>query len=124
MLVMYPPSLPHDVRTRAWVAGNGELGIVPEDASAFLKACRDDDVRVLGWELWIVDHVWDFEANAMVPAQGSWCGGVPVMDREVLVVIHGEGDAEEVERQLSDLNLAAQVQPGAVPHVRVNFTIG
>jgi hypothetical protein len=54
--MMFPPSLPDYVKARAFRATNGELGIMPGDAGAFLDACRSDGVEVLGWELWIVDH--------------------------------------------------------------------
>jgi len=55
--MMYPPSLPTAVKERAFVAANGELGVLPADAEAFLTACRRDGVAVLGWELWLADRV-------------------------------------------------------------------
>jgi len=120
---MYPPSLPHDVKARAFRASNGELGILPADAAVFLAACRSDDVEVLGWELWVANHGWDFENNVPVPAQGVWCGGIPVNDADVPAVIGGEGDADEIERQLAATDLDKEVQAAWLPHVRVNFTL-
>ena len=121
--MMYPPSLPDDVKARAFRAGNGELGILPADAPAFLAACRTDDVEVLGWELWVVDHDWGFETNSPVAARGSWCGGIPVQGSDVLAVWGGEGDVDEAERQLAAIDLGAEVQRAWLPQVRVNFTL-
>ena len=121
--MMYPPSLPADVKARAFRAGNGELGILPKDASAFLAACRTDGVEVLGWELWIVNHGWDIANNLPVPAEGVWCGGIPVNDGEILAVFSGDGDADETERQLAATDLDSEVRPAWLPHVRVNFTL-
>jgi hypothetical protein len=56
--MMYPPSLPPDVRDRGFVADNGELGILLSDTQAFLNACRADNLTVFGWELWIIDYEW------------------------------------------------------------------
>ena len=121
--MMYPPSLPQDVKARAFLASNGELGIIPADASTFLSACRADGVEILGWELWIVDHYWDIDSNTPVPARGSWCGGIPVRGYDVPGVWGGEGDVDETERQLSSIDLASEVQPAWLAHVRVNFTL-
>jgi hypothetical protein len=121
--MMYPPSLPEDVKARAFRAGNGELGILPSDATSFLAACRSDGVEVLGWELWVVDHQWDLDTNSPVPATGSWCGGIPVQDHIVPVVVGGSGDVDETEDQLAAVNLSAEVQPAWLSYVRVNFTL-
>ena len=120
---MFPPSLSDDVKARAFRAGNGELGILPADAPIFLAACRSDGVEVLGWELWVVGHSWDFDSNLPVPAEGLWCGGIPVNDGDVPAVIGGEGDADETERQLAATDLESEVQAAWLPHVRVNFTL-
>jgi hypothetical protein len=121
--MMCPPSFPKDMEARAFRAGNGELGIPPDDTSFFLAACRSDGVMVLGWELWLVDHEWDFTADSPVPAMGSWCGGIPVQGSDVLAVIGGDGDVDETERQLTSLNWKAEVEPVWLPHIRVNFTL-
>jgi hypothetical protein len=121
--MLYPPSLPDDLRTRAFRARNDELGILPADAAAFLAACRLDGVKVLGWELWVVDHNWG-QASSPVPAIGSWCGGIPVRGYDVLAVVGGEGDADETQKQVASFNFGSEVLPEWLPHIRVNFTLG
>ena len=120
--MMYPPSLPADVKARAFVATNGELGIIPNDAPMFLQSCRADSVEVLGWELWLVNHTWESE-NAPVASVGLWCGGIPCSDEVAPAVVGGTGDVEETERQLAAFDIDAKVQPKLLPHVRVNFTL-
>jgi hypothetical protein len=121
--MMYPPSLPEDVKARAFRAGNGELGVLPSDAQSFLATCRSDGLEVLGWELWVVDHQWGLGTNSPIPAKGSWCGGVPVRDHAVPAVVGGSGNAAETEDQLAAIDLSAEVQPEWLPYVRVNFTL-
>lgn len=119
---MYPPSLPADLKARAFVATNGELGVIPNDAQMFLQSCRADSVEVLGWELWLVNHTWGSD-NAPVASVGSWCGGIPCSDEEAPAVVCGTGDVEKTERQLAAFDFVAEVQPKWLPHVRVNFTL-
>jgi hypothetical protein len=119
----YPPSLPEDVKARAFRAANGELGVLSDDAPSFLAACRSDGVDVLGWELWVVDHGWASDFSSPVPSKGVWCGGIPLVGHDVPAVWGGEGNADETERQLASLDLAAEVEPAWLPHVRVNFTL-
>ena len=121
--MMFPPSLPEDVKARAFRANNGEFGILPTDTGAFLQACRSDRVQVLGWELWIVDHRWDADTNWPAPAPGSWDGGVPVPDSDIPAVIGGEGDVNETERQIASFDFETAVRRVWLPHVRVNFTL-
>ncbi len=120
---MFPPSLAEQVKARAFRAHNGELGVLPSDTGAFLQACRSDKVRVLGWELWIVDHQCNF-ADKPIPALGSWCGLVPASYDDVPVVFTGDGDADETERQIASIDLEAEVAEAWRPYVRVNFTLG
>jgi hypothetical protein len=106
-----PPSLPRAVEKRSFRAKNGELGILPTDAQKFLKACEQDGIRVLGWELWIVDHRWDFKKNKPVSSPGDWCGGIPTKDG--MSVMSGVGklpDTTDLARKFSE-------------HLRFNFTI-
>jgi hypothetical protein len=112
---MYPPSLPDDVKARAFRATNGEFGVLPADAASFLRACRSDGVEVFGWELWVVDHDWDIRTNWPVPAKGLWCGGIPMRNYFLLAVVGGDGDADETERQLAALNLSTEVRPDWLP---------
>ncbi len=114
-----PPSLPNDVLRRAFVAHNGELGISPRDAEAFLRACEQDGVDVLGWEAWIVHHHWDFHARWPSPAYGSWCGLFPIESHGE--VVGGTGDADATRRGIADFAL----EPDWEWHefVRFNFTL-
>lgn len=123
LCMMYPPSLPEEVKKRAFLAPNGELGLLPSDARSFLNACKRDQVEVLGWELWIADHEWDFDTNYPTPARGVWCGGIPIQGQSLPAVVHGEGDAEESAKQLAVLDFDAEIQPTWQPQVRVNFTL-
>jgi hypothetical protein len=107
-----PPSLPRALEKRSFHAKSGELGILPSDAPAFLKACDKDGIRVLGWELWIVDHRWDFKKNKPVSSPGDWCGGIP--NKGGMGVISGTGKklpaTDDIARKFSD-------------YLRFNFTI-
>lgn len=123
LAMMYPPSLSEVVKRRAFRAGNGELGILPADAPAFLVACRSDDVKLLGWELWVVDHDCDFDAETVLPAPGWWCGLIPVQSDVEPTVIAGDGGVDEAEEQLRALDLPAEIQPAFLTFIRVNFTI-
>lgn len=108
---------------RAFRAHNGELGILPSDTGAFLQACRLDKVRVLGWELWIVDHQCNF-ADKPIPRMGSWCGLVPVPDDNVPGVFTGDGDVDETERQVASIDFETEVAEAWRPYLRLNFTLG
>lgn len=121
--MLWPPSLDPAVRSRAFHAANGELGVLPEDAASFLLACRKDRVKVLGWELWVVDHAWSHHFNGPVPSPGRWCGGIPVREYDMPAVYGFDGDADEADRQLASLNLPSEVLPEWLPHIRVNFTL-
>jgi hypothetical protein len=121
--MLWSPSLDPAVRSRAFQATNGELGLLLEDAASFLAACREDCVEVLGWELWVVDHAWGQHFNGPVPAPGLWCGGIPVKGHKLPVVYSFDGDVNEAERQLASLDLSSEVLPEWLPHVRLNFTL-
>jgi len=121
-VMFYPPSLSEIAKARAFRATNGELGVLIDDVEVFLQACRSSGTEVLGWELWIVDHAWG-EDNSPVPAEGLWCGGIPVCKLNIPSVIGGDGDVDETERQLAAFDIIAEVQPEWLPHVRVNFTL-
>lgn len=121
--MLWPPSLDPLIRSQAFHATNGELGVLPKDVTPFLAACRHDRVDVLGWDLWVVDHAWGERFSGPVPAPGSWCGGIPVSRHEAPAVYSFNGDADKAERQLAALDLAVEVLPEWLPHVRVNFTL-
>lgn len=119
---MFPPSLSPEVKARAFVATNGELGLLPSDTQSFLDACRADSVEVLGWELWVVNHAWG-ENNAPIAAAGLSCGGIPLRSETVPAVVGGSGDVGETEQQVAAFDIDAEVLPLWLPHVRVNFTL-
>jgi len=121
--MMFPRTLPEAVKARAFHASNGELGIVPSDAPAFLEACRTDGIVVLGWELWVVDHAWGIETNGPMRAHGSWCGGIPLRGQSLPSVVGGTGGIEETATELAALDLDADVEPSWLPYVRINFTL-
>ena len=121
--MMFPPSLPEDLNARAYHATNGELGMLPVDATSFLRVCKQDGVEVLGWELWVVDHTWGAETNGPVPACGPWCGGIPLQSEQLPAVVGGTGNLEDTARQLAAFDFEAEVQPLWLPYVRVNFTL-
>lgn len=120
--MMYPPSLPTAVKDRAFVAANGELGVLPADAEAFLTACRQDGVAVLGWELWLADHACGSGVTP-VAAKGEWSGGLPTAGEGVPVIISGVGDVNQSGAQLASFDIDVEVSPEWAPYVRVNFTL-
>ena len=120
--MLYPPSLSQEVRERSFVATNGELGILPSDAEEFLVACRTDAAKVLGWELWVIDHIWG-EGNTPVPVVGLWCGGIPLQNEILPAVCGDSGNADETERQLAAFDMSAKIRRDWLKHIRVNFTL-
>ncbi|MCE3288859.1 MAG: hypothetical protein K0R83_871 [Caulobacter sp.] len=121
--MLAPPSLAEAVKARAFIATNGELGISLADVEAFLNACRADSAEMLGWELWIVDHAWGPD-NGLVRAPGLWCGGIPLRRHSIPAVVGGSGDLDQTAGQLASFDFRAEIQPGWLPYVRVNFTLG
>src|SRR3954468_15245101 len=109
--MMSPPSLPAEVRERAFTASNGELGLLLADAPAFLNACRADNVEVLGWELWLID-----------PQSRQWTGLLPIVGSATPGVFSFDSDASTSEKQLADLQLS-EIEPSVLPCIRVNFTL-
>ena len=106
-----PPSLPRALEKRSFHSKNGELGILPADTPKFLKACEKDGIRVLGWELWIVDHRWDFKGNRPVASPGDWCGGIPTKDG--MSVMSGTGKLPQVD----------DIAKKYASYLRFNFTL-
>jgi hypothetical protein len=109
--MMSPPSLPDEVRERAFTASNGELGLLISDAPTFLHACQSDNVEVLGWELWLID-----------PLSGHWTGLLPIAGSATPGVFSFDGDGTTSEKQLAELDLS-QIEPSVLPCIRVNFTL-
>ena len=117
------PSLSQLVVSRSFQAANGELGLLPSDAAAFLDACEADDVAVLGWEVWLADHEWDVQGNRPRAARGEWCGLIPGRKSGEFSVLHGSGDLDEVRQQIAALDLVESIEPRWLPHARLNFTL-
>jgi hypothetical protein len=121
--MLIPPSLSQAVISRAFRAANGELGIMPEDASVFLDACQADRAEVLGWELWLIDHDWNAALNEPGKAPGHWCGLIPVRGEPLPNVVQGDSDLTTTRAELAKLNLNAIIEPRWAEHLRVNFTL-
>jgi hypothetical protein len=121
--MLFPSSLPQAVISRAFHASNGELGILPTDAPAFLDACEADFAEVLGWELWLVDHECDPASNKPRQAPGRWCGLIPLRGEPLPSVVHGDGDLAITRAELAKLDLKALTDPRWADYVRVNFTL-
>lgn len=120
---MCPPSLSPEVKVRAFVAANGEFGILLADSHAFLSACRADNISVLGWELWIIDHTWSPDHNWPTPEAGSWCAGIPLIGQTVPAVVGGSGDVDSTEIELAAFDAASEIAFKWLSFLRVNFTL-
>ena len=121
MELNFPPSLEPAVLERAWSASNKELGICPDDVNAFLDACEQDGVPVLGWEMWVVKHASDLKGEVEQEA-GSWAGLVPGTDG-LSGVWHGEGDAKATRAEISELRWRSEIPVELHPYIRFNFTL-
>lgn len=109
--MMFPPSLDPKVKERSFHSMNGELGLLRFDVPAFLDACDADNIPVLGWEAWIVDHV--FDGADLIGAAGAWSGLILVDDR--YVVCGGQSPRTEIG--------AVRCDPRWSVHLRFNITI-
>jgi len=111
------PSLPDDVKSRSFIAANGELGLHISDIAIFLDACLADGISVLGWEAWLINHRGLHENSP-----GSWTGLIPKRDGSI-VVIGGDGDADEVRKQCAAFEPNIEVAKNWLPYLRVNISI-
>lgn len=120
-IMIAPSSLPADIVARAFVAKNGELGIAPKDTEAFLQACEQHGVAVLGWEAWIINHRWDFDLRRPLPANGSWCGLFPTLSDGAVIgaAAGGIGNADAARRDIA----AFALDPEWREFIRFNFTL-
>jgi hypothetical protein len=123
-MMMFPPSLPADVLTRAFRSTKGELGILPADVDQFLAACDRDHVEVLGWELWLVDHFGVLPNGDPAPSTGNWYGLIPTLDGIVPSVFGFEGDSRAAQQQIAALNILSLVASKWHPYLRLNFGLG
>jgi hypothetical protein len=111
------------VISRAFRAANGELGVMPADASAFLDACQADVVEVLGWELWLIDHHWNAALEEPGKAPGRWCGLIPMRGELLPSVVHGDGDLTSTRAELANIDLDVLIEARWAEYLRVNFTL-
>ena len=119
----FPPSLSPEIRARAFHAVNGEIALRPADATAFLDACQADGVSVLGWELWLVDHVFDSASKHPRRTAGSWCGLIPLRGGELPAVIAGSGGLEATREQIAAIDLDRLLEAPWREAIRIHITL-
>jgi hypothetical protein len=119
--MLFPPSLPQAVQLRAFRAANGELGILPSDAMAFLDSCQADRIEVLGWDLWLVNYRSQ-PSGELMPAPGSWSGLIPVEGERVPCVFAASGDLSQTRREIGELKFDG-IERRWLDHLRINFTL-
>ena len=110
------------ILARSFRAINGETGVRPEDFALYLDACADLGVEVVGWELWLIDHVArDPGEPSFLP--GKWTTLIPARGAATPVAIGGDGDADECRAQLTALDLDGIVEARWRPFLRINFKL-
>lgn len=122
----FPPSLPAEILERSPCSRNGELGIARDDTDAFLAACKSDSMTVLGWELWLVNHIPSPESGQPQRSDGAILGAIPswaLTDADCPAVFGGIGDLDRTRRQIATLKLEDMVKPQWLNHIRFNITI-
>jgi len=97
---------------------------MPRDVNSLLDACQKDQITVLGWELWLVDHQIGTRSNNLRPAPGHWSGLIPVRSSDLPAVVQGSGDADTIREQIAKLDLDELVEIEWLQYVRVNVTLG
>ena len=95
----------------------------PADAVGFLDACEADRVRVLGWELWLVDHDWDYELNLPRPYSGRWSGIIPLRGDPRPNIIGSECDLAGARAALGRLDLDAMIDPAWREWIRLHIAL-
>lgn len=121
--MLFPPSLSQDVLARAFRSPNGELGLRPSDIGSFLAACERDQVKVLGWELWLIDHACDRDGGEPRQSPGRWCGMIPMREDQVPGVFTGSGDISLTKTEIATLKMQELVEPRWLPYLRFNFNL-
>ncbi len=108
-MLLFPPSLSPEVLERSFRARNGEVGVRLEDMEAFLTACERDQIEVLGWDLWLVDHAWDDATNRVrrVPVSGYWCELIPGAGHDLPGIYVGQGDADECRDDIGKIDFSS-----------------
>jgi hypothetical protein len=122
-MTVFPPSLAPSIMERAFRAANGEFAVRPADALALLDACAAKGVRVLGWELWLIDHAFDAGSKRPIRSEGAWCGLIPLIGETFPVVIGGSGDLAATRRQIAELDLHGLVDPLWRSEIRIHITL-
>jgi hypothetical protein len=116
-----PRSLDRLILERSWLAGSGELGILPDDVNGYLDACEFDEISVLGWEMWLIEHQWDGDGGAEI-VRGMWTGLVPHVQGGTCCW-QGSADAPTTRAQIAKLEWRNAVPTQLHPWVRFNFTL-
>jgi hypothetical protein len=121
----WPASLDADIVARSFHCGDGEIGILAGDVSAFLDACERDGLALLGWDLWLVAPFPKPMAGlsvpmsvilGVVPGFALLAGGPPT-------VIHGTGDIAAIRRDLAAFAPERLIAAAWLPCIRINFTL-
>lgn len=122
----FPPSLPAEILERSQCSANGELGVARDDTGAFLEACALDRIDVLGWELWLVNHIPCPESGLPQRRDGAILGAIPVwalIEAGCPAIFGGIGNLDQTRRQIETLNLRDMVKPQWLNHIRFNITV-
>jgi hypothetical protein len=112
-----------DILTRSFRAASGELGVHPGDATAFLNACEANGIGVVGWELWLVDHVFDAGSRHPRRAAGSWCGLIPLRGGDLPAVIAGSGSLTVTREQIAAIDLDRLLDAPWRADIRIHITL-
>jgi hypothetical protein len=122
-MTIFPLSLAPDIIARAFRDANGELGVLPADAMAFLDACQAKGIAVLGWDLRLVDHVFHAASQRPIRSPGSWCGLIPLTGETLPAVIAGSGDLAATRAQIAALDLDSMIDPPWRAAIRIHITL-
>lgn len=121
-MTIFPLALAPEIIARAFRDVNGEFGVLPADALAFLDVCQAKGIAVLGWELWIVDHRFDAVAKEPIRSPGSWCGLIPLSGETLPAVIAGSGDLAATRARIAALDLDRMIDQPWRAAVRIHIT--
>jgi len=136
-MLAYPPSFDSNRLANSFHVDNGEIGILPIDASKFLVACGNDGIAILGWEIWLSDYRAAFEGNP-IPQKGSWCGVIPIKNESLPGVFsydtkprgfleswnkYVQRTIKETQEQVNNVNIEKEFEKQYIPFIRYNFTL-
>lgn len=126
LTMLFPPSLSTEVLDRSFRAQNGEVGVLLGDAEAFLAACDRDEIELLGWELWLVDHICDPDSGEPQRQDGVVWGTVPtgaMLEPSPPMFVGGSGNSQQTRRDIAALSLHDEIKARWLGHIRFNFTL-